>query len=161
MATALPIAIEIELTTIVPLCASELGNLSRLTSIVSSPANDSILTDFQPALFARLRGWNGYANSHSSSSESCFVFSQPSSPGRPFNWLPLSIVWAANASLAMACTRTSSRSESCTQPSFLANRVAEWLCLAPRLWLMQARQPQPSPHWLPPHPSQPPIGPAG
>ena len=58
-----------------------------------------------------------------------FCFLTPSSSGRPFNWLPLSIVWAGNAWLVMACTRTSSRSESCTQPSFLANRVAEWEAL--------------------------------
>ena len=33
--------------------------------------------------------------------------------------------------------------------------------LAPRLWLMQPRQPNSSPHWWEPHPSHPPIGPAG
>ena len=115
----------IGLTIIVPMPASELVH-------INCSLDCKQFSDFQPALLARLRWWDGgwlCKGLYSFGSKSSFVFSQPSSPGRPFNWLPLSIVWAGNAWLVMACTRTSSRSECCTQPSFLANRVAEWEAL--------------------------------
>ena len=55
--------------------------------------------------------------------QSYFVLSQAWPAIQLFS--PRQLFLGSASLLQMACTHTSSRSESCTQPSFLANRVAE------------------------------------
>ena len=57
------------------------------------------------------------------STQSYFVLSQAWPAIQLFS--PRQLFLGSASLLQMACTHTSSRSESCTQPSFLANRVAE------------------------------------